>query len=571
MRLRCPDLSIHLRPMPSGCVGSPPRMTRTRAAGWWLPLLGAVAVVFLAINASVAWGAAVSVCPTGETASVHNTGDAADDDAIWIHPTDTSLSTVIGTDKSAGGGLNVYDLTGKELYFNADGRLNNDDVRYNFPLGTSRVALVGASNRIARTLDFYEVNETDRSLTKVGAVPVSSAITTPRGFAFYHSPISGKYYAFVTDIGNTQQYELSGATGQVTGTLVRTLAKTPVLHTEGLVADDELGRIYLAEEDIGGIWRFGAEPTDPTTGTKLPDSTTTEVGGRITQDIKGLTMYYATGGRGYIIAVSQGGNSFHLFNRGDNAWVGEFKIVACNGIDAVTGIDGADVTNVNLGPLYPQGLFVTQDTANDTGNQNHKLVAWQSIANAFDPPLTIDTTFDPRSIGAPGGGGVDTTITTGPTGTTTDTTATLTFTSTSSAGGAPPSVDPNTPTPSRCALTLRGSGRADVIRGGARSERILGLGGGDRLFGNAGNDCLVGGGGGDLLSGGPGKDALQGDAGDDTLIGGAGIDTFAAGSGADTVRARDGVAETVHCGPGRDTAFVDRRDRVIGCEVVRRR
>jgi myo-inositol-hexaphosphate 3-phosphohydrolase len=391
--------------------------------------LAITAVATGTVGLPAAHAAVVTVCPTAETTPVHNSGDAADDSAIWVHPSDTSQSTVVGTDKSTAGGLNVYDLSGKELYFKNDGRLNNDDVRYNFPLGPARVALVGATNREAKTLDFYRVNTADRALTKVGSVPIASGskITTPRGFAFYHSPASGKYYAFVTDVGHTEQYELDGSTGQVTGTRVRVLADTPVLHTEGLVADDELGRLYLAEEDIGGIWRFGAEPNDPVTGVKI--ATTTEAGGHIVQDVKGLTMYFASGGRGYLIAVSQGGDSFHLFDRGNNAWVGEFKVGSCNGIDAVTGIDGADVTNVNLGTGFAQGMFVTQDTSNDTGNQNHKLVPWQNIANAFSPPLVIDTSWDPRTIGATAPAGPETVIDSGPSGTVTSSGANFGFSS----------------------------------------------------------------------------------------------------------------------------------------------
>lgn len=36
-----------------------------------------------------------------------------DDPAIWIHPTDPSKSLIVGTDKEVGGGLYVYDLSGK--------------------------------------------------------------------------------------------------------------------------------------------------------------------------------------------------------------------------------------------------------------------------------------------------------------------------------------------------------------------------------------------------------------------------------------------------------------------------
>ena len=362
---------------------------------------------------------------------MHASGDAADDSAVWIHPTDPSLSTLIGTDKSTTGGLNVYGLSGAELYFKNDGRLNNDDVRYNFPLASNGVGIVGATNRVARTLDFYKVNAADRSLTKVGAVPVSSALSTPRGFALYHSPVSGKYYAFVTDSGKTEQYELSGASGQVTGALVRRLATIPNA-TPGLVADDELGRVYVGEEDIGGVWRFGAEPTDPTSGTKIV--TTMENGGPIRQDIKGLALYYAANRAGYLIAASQGGSSFHILDRGDNHYVGEFKIVACNGIDAVDGEDGIEVANFNLGPLFPQGFFTSTDFTNTGGtNQNHKLVPWDSIAKAFSPPLTIDSSFDPRKIGASDGGDdttpPETTVTSGPSGKVNSTSATFAFSS----------------------------------------------------------------------------------------------------------------------------------------------
>ena len=180
-------------------------------------------------------------------------------------PPDPSKSTIIGTDKSTDGrGLVVYDLSGRELFYYPDGRMNNVDVRYNFPLGSSRVGLVGASNR-ARSLDFYKVNESDRSLTKVGSFAPTANIATPRGFSFYHSPDTGKYFAYVTDIGKVEQWELDGSTGSVTGRLVRSWTVSGPAHTEGLVADDEMKRLYIAQEDIGGIWRYGAEP-----GTRPP-------------------------------------------------------------------------------------------------------------------------------------------------------------------------------------------------------------------------------------------------------------------------------------------------------------
>jgi hypothetical protein len=46
---------------------------------------------------------------------------------------------------------------------------------------------------------------------------------------------------------------------------------------------------------------------------------------------------------------------------------------------------------------------------------------------------------------------------------------------------------------------------------------------------------------------------------------------LAGGSGNDHISARDSVRDRVDCGSGRDTAVVNRSDRVRRCETVRRR
>jgi hypothetical protein len=110
-------------------------------------------------------------------------------------------------------------------------------------------------------------------------------------------------------------------------------------------------------------------------------------------------------------------------------------------------------------------------------------------------------------------------------------------------------VAPAAPTGS---TTRRGTARNDVLRGTA---------GNDRLFGLAGNDTLRGLAGDDFLDGGSGNDRLFGDAGTDRFVGRAGNDVL---------DSRDGRAESVDCGPGRDRVRADRSDRVRACEVVRR-
>jgi hemolysin type calcium-binding protein len=75
----------------------------------------------------------------------------------------------------------------------------------------------------------------------------------------------------------------------------------------------------------------------------------------------------------------------------------------------------------------------------------------------------------------------------------------------------------------------------------------------------------------DVLEGTTGPDVLCGAAGADRLTGRGGPDVFRAGAGNDVLQARDGVADAVACGPGRDSVTADRRDRVNrDCERVRR-
>ena len=346
------------------------------------------------------------VTATVETEPVPHESDAADDVAIWVHPTDPSLSTVLGTDKVDGGGLGVYDLSGQRLFFYFDGNLNNVDVRYNFPLGDARVSLVAVTNRAdPASLIFYSVNVNDRSLFKAGEVLLAgSGIEQPRGLAMYHSAISGKYYTFVTDFGTNivHQFELDGASGFVTGTIVRTF--DPGTTAEGMVADDELQRLYVSEENVG-IWRYGAEPGEGDTRT-LVDGVISD-GGHLTPSIKGTAIYYGSDGAGYLIASSEGAGNFLVYDRADNSFLGNFEIRAGNGVDNVSGQDGIDVTNLPLGDGFPQGLFVSQDHVNtdagngNGGNQNYKYVPWQVIANDFDTTLLIDTLFDHRLAGAP--------------------------------------------------------------------------------------------------------------------------------------------------------------------------
>ena len=126
---------------------------------------------------------------------------------------------------------------------------------------------------------------------------------------------------------------------------------------------------------------------------------------------------------------------------------------------------------------------------------------------------------------------------------------------------------------------LRGGDGGDRLVGGPGGDTLKGDDGDDRADGGAGNDVLKGGDGADELMGGSGDDKLHGEAGPDVIRGGAGNDWVTggaerndidAGPGNDKVSSANGIPETVRCGGGKDEAWADKSDRLLGCERIHR-
>jgi len=141
----------------------------------------------------------------------------------------------------------------------------------------------------------------------------------------------------------------------------------------------------------------------------------------------------------------------------------------------------------------------------------------------------------------------------------------------SSAGGVLEAGDASSVTlPLRDAL-IGGGKCAAVTRGTSKNDKLVGTAGGDEIKAGRGNDRARGLDGDDCVKGGPGRDSLKGNDDDDTIAAGPGHDRLSGGDGGDKLKARAGGRDVVRCGKGKDTALVDRRDRVRGCEKVRRR
>src|SRR3954447_15349547 len=130
----------------------------------------------------------------------------------------------------------------------------------------------------------------------------------------------------------------------------------------------------------------------------------------------------------------------------------------------------------------------------------------------------------------------------------------------------PPPVVVNVFPVGPCKLVRTGTTRADILVGTKAGDLIRGGSGNDKISGGAGDDCLFGQAGNDTLSGGAGKDKLDGGLGNDKLTGGKGNDTFNGGPGNDRINSKDGRAEKVNCGKGRDKVKADKKDKLKGCE-----
>ena len=305
-------------------------------------------------------------------------GDAADDPAIWIHPQQPSLSRVLGTNKKQG--LLAYDLQGKLLQELPVGRLNNVDLRPNFKLGAHTVDLAVASNRDRNSLSLFSIDRQSGELREAGEIP--TPLKEIYGICLFQ-PASGELYAIANGKDGTfLQYRLSAPNGSVQGELVRQFKVDS--QPEGCVADDQRQRLFLGEEDVG-VWAVDARADQPATLTSV-----IKVGSQLHADVEGLALYQSAA-RDYLVISSQGNDSYLVLDAEPPfASRGAFRVGlnAALGIDGASETDGLEVTSVNLGGPWSQGLLVVQDGRKrmPEQTQNFKFVPWAQVTQALNLP-----------------------------------------------------------------------------------------------------------------------------------------------------------------------------------------
>ncbi len=321
----------------------------------------------------------IDVKPLIQTDVMPSLGDAADDPAIWVHPTDATKSVVLATDKQ--GGLAVYNLQGKTQQYLPVGRLNNVDIRTGFNLNGSLIDLAVASNRDNNSLHLFSIDRQNGQLTELGEQ--ATTIQDMYGICMYKD-MQDNFYAIVNDKDGTfEQYKFTVLDNQITTQKVRTFKVET--QPEACVVDDQSEQLFVGEENVA-LWALSAREDAPTKMTTV--ITTNDI---VHADIEGVA-YYRGAKQNYLIISSQGNDSYIVLDAAPPYQVrGSFTI----GINASIGIDGAsetdglevtsaDLSGNNTGP-WRLGMLVVQDGRKrmPEDKQNFKYVPWTAIAEAL--------------------------------------------------------------------------------------------------------------------------------------------------------------------------------------------
>lgn len=294
------------------------------------------------------------------TAVTQPTPHDTDDPAIWINPKDATKSIIIGTDKDTDGALYAYDLDGKIVKKSIVlQRPNNVDIAYGILINGKKTDIAVTTERETNKLRIFSLPD----LTPIdnGGIDVftGESLRDPMGISLYTRKKDNAIFAIVgrktgTDGTYLWQYLLSdNGNGAVKGAVVRKFGSfSGKKEIEAIAVDNELGYIYYCDEQFG-VKKYLADP-------EAKDDKELALFGQkdFKADNEGIAIYKTGAKTGYILISNQQANTFMVYAReGADGNPNNHKLLAEIPTSTIE-CDGADVTNVNLGPKYPNGLFV---------------------------------------------------------------------------------------------------------------------------------------------------------------------------------------------------------------------
>ena len=317
-----------------------------------------------------------SIYPQGETEDYKSYDDYFDDPAIWVtkNPED---SLIFGTHKKEG--VFVYNLEGRLLHILKMKKTNNIDV---FSGVTKEGRLMeGAVVSIkGKGFQLFNLSESSPYLKKTSPL----IKTKVKSYGICSMVFKDNLYVGITGKkGNAQVYVYQKNEDDFI------LKKRHFLDVdsknEGCVFNQKTGDLFIAEEERG-LWKWEHSSSGWMYGNKKLIAEVPQFD--LAPDLEGLAIYNAGGVELLIVSV-QSKDQFAVFDlNGQHNYRGQFSIKSSDGVDGVSHTDGIASTSLNLGPLYPMGLFIVQDDENygiERGfrGQNFKLVSWESILPQF--------------------------------------------------------------------------------------------------------------------------------------------------------------------------------------------
>ncbi|MFQ5652196.1 MAG: phytase, partial [bacterium] len=255
----------------------------------------------------------LQVAPTLSTAPAQS---FAADPAIWVHPGDPSKSLILGTDKGTfpSGGVFVWNLDGTQQQRIIISHPNHIDVEYGMNVGGELVDIAVVTMRDHDELRVFKIDPQRRELDEITTAATIRTTASPFGLGVYKRPSDGEIFAIVSSrdperINKVQQFRLhDDGLGKVAATEVGQITNTLGL-VDGIVVDDQLGYLYLAEDSVG-ISKYFA---DPAKGEERLAFLATDDG--INDNREGLAIYGCSDSTGYLLLASPEDRAIYVFPR----------------------------------------------------------------------------------------------------------------------------------------------------------------------------------------------------------------------------------------------------------------
>lgn len=346
-------------------------------------LVGAMrAGLLLTLLPVVAWAQPLRATFTSETAIIP--GNQAGDTALLRDAWGLWRDLVFGSDAVNSGfyGFFVDGGTAVSTGFGAVGGVDARPPLAALPGSTPGGLVVVSATNAGQVLLF--TTHPDAGFPRAGT---SLNVLTPGALSLGDFGDAGAFLFLATGSNNVSRWRLREDGGSVEATSEASIALP--FAPQALATSNGLRRVY-ASIGIGGVVEIAPLETPPTIVSVI------DAGASPTQISAGLAVYPQRDGGALLITSvptldlfrvyrAQPGQAVHLADFTVTAVDGGRKVIGAQFLDVWPGAFGVS----DAGPRFDAGVLVVCDRLS-TGGANYKLIPWDTLARAANPPLPID-------------------------------------------------------------------------------------------------------------------------------------------------------------------------------------